>query len=637
MRRLVAAALGVLALVVAGPPAGAAEPQRVVVVGVPGLVWSQVDGRGTPELARLAARSAVGSLSVKAVPTAGCLADAWLTLGAGNRARAVGVPDDPCTGRLPPPSELPRLTAANDELREGAQLGALSAAVQAAGGCVRAVGPGAELALTTPDGRVPRAEPGRRCPVEIVDAGPDVLAGERLVGRLVAELGADTTLLVVGLPEAQETEPRLHVAVAAGARFPPASLVSGSTRRAPYVQLVDVAPTVLDLVGLPRPAAMTGQPWRSSGEEHPGLLDLAEVEREAAAHREATVPFFVVVIALLLLGLGAAAVLRSRRIARATGLVGAAVPGASYLAGLAPGALPLPALLAAVALATAVLVAVALAGPWRRWPMGPVGAVCALSALVVLLDLVTGAHLQLHTPAGYSALVAGRFAGLGNVAFGVLAASLLIGTAALAAGRSRTTAGAIVAACGLGAVLVTGAPSWGSDVGGVLALLPGFVLLGLLLTGARVSVGRLALAGAAAIGVVGLLAVVDLARAPEERTHLGRFAADLTSGEGGDLLRRKAEGAFALLFHSPVTALLPVLVAVAAYLLLRPPPALTALFARAPAWRAALLSTGLTALLGLLVNDSGAAVPALALLVAVPAVLSGVAGESLSPADPATK
>ncbi len=159
----------------------------------------------------------------------------------------------------------------------------------------------------------------------------------------------------------------------------------------------------------------------------------------------------------------------------------------------------------------------------------------------------------------------------------------------------------------------------------MLALVPAFVLLGLRVSGARVTPGRLALALAAAVAVVTAFALLDLARRAPDRTHLGRFAADLRDGTAGDLLVRKATSGVDLLLANPGTAALPLLVAAAVRLLLRPPPPLRRALDEEPALRHGLPAVGLLAAVGFLVNDSGAAVPALALLVAVPATLAVVA------------
>ena len=248
----------------------------------------------------------------------------------------------------------------------------------------------------------------------------------------------------------------------------------------------------------------------------------------------------------------------------------------------------------------------------------PAQVVCGFVAAVVLVDLLTGAHLQLSSVAGYSPLVAGRFAGIGNVAFGVLAAAVL-----LAASASRRAV--VIAAIGLVAVAVDGAPSFGSDVGGVLALVPAFVLLAMLRTGTRVTLSRLALAGAGAAAVVTAFALADFARPAGDRTHLGRFVQDVVDGTAGEVLSRKAGAVLDLLLRSPVTALLPLVVAAAVYLVVRPPAPLAAAFAAAPDWRHGLLAVGMASALGFALNDSGAAVPALAICVALPATLAVVA------------
>lgn len=582
---------------------------QVVVVGVAGLRWDDV-GPQTPVLARLAAEGAVGALSVRALSVRGaevtCRAAGWLTLGAG--ARAGDDTGAPCTADLP--RDLDQLRQRNLDSRDGAVLGALASQAQ-----VQVEGDGAVLAGGSTGAGPPQ--------VRVVDAGTvgtgvdradDLARIDAAVGAVVAALPAAADLLVVGLSEPTgATEAHLHVAIALGPSFERGALRSASTRREGYVQLIDVAPTVLSLLDLEVPEVMDGQPWQVSGPA-PSVDDLVDLDREARGQREATVPFFVVLLAApLVVGL-LAAWRRRWDVVELAGLAATAALGVSYLAQLIPwwrAGSPLLALLAVV-LPVSVLVALA-ARRLARGPAGPAGLVCGGVAVVVLIDLVTGARLQLGSVGGYSPLVAGRFAGIGNVAFGVLAASALLATAVALRRAVPIAAVAVVV------VAVDGAPPWGSDVGGVLALVPAFVLLGLLRTGTRVSVLRLLAAGTTGAAVVTAFAVADWTREAADRTHLGRFVQDVLDGTAGDLLRRKAQSVLELLFTSALTALLPVVVAVAVYLVARPPGPLARAFAAAPQWRHGLIAVGLVSLLGFALNDSGAAVPALALCVALPA------------------
>ena len=459
-------------------------------------------------------------------------------------------------------------------------------------------------------------------------AAGDRDAGLRRVDAAVADvarrLPAEVDLLVVGLSAATgEQTAHLQVAMATGPSFPRGALRSASTRRTPYVQLVDVAPTVLAVLGEPLPQVMDGQPWQVDGAA-PSVAELVDLDRRAQGQRAATVPFFVVLLAVPLVLL---VLLRRRpRAAELVALTATAGLGASYLANLVPwwrAGVPLLGLLAVVLPLALALAASALLVE-RRWSGGRAGVaraaqvVCALVAAVLVLDLLTGASLQMSSVAGYSPLVAGRFAGIGNVAFGVLAASVLLAASAAHRRATLIVIGALV-------VAVDGAPGFGSDVGGVLALVPAFVLLVLLRTGTRVTLGRLVGAGTGAALVVTGFALADWSRAAADRTHLGRFVQDVVDGTAGELLGRKASAVLDLLLLSPVTALLPVAVAAAAYALVRPPVPLHRAFQVAPGWRHGLLAVGLASALGFVLNDSGAAVPALALCVALPATAAVVA------------
>jgi hypothetical protein len=489
---------------------------------------------------------------------------------------------------------------------------------------------------------VAKLEPATRAYCHsLIDAfeGRDVV--DAAVAAGVAVAGPRGTVLVAGVSEVGAERPRLHVAVAAGPGFTGGELRSASTRRAPYVQLIDVAPTALALLGLPPPPSVAGQRWQAT----PGpraqplpahVAALVDLDRAAQEQRRLVPPFFALLVgAQAVLYLLAFTVLRRLErgrhrdrvldATRVAALAFAAAPVATYLAQLVPWwrhSHPLAVLLAAVAAADVVVVAVALTGPWRHRLLGPAGAVAGVTFAVLGLDVLTGARLQMSSLAGYSPLVAGRFAGFGNVSYAVFATGALLLAAALAAGRSRRGALLTVATVGTLAVVLDGSPTWGSDFGGVIALVPAFTVLGLLLTGARLSWGRLAAATAAGVVVVAGFALVDYARPPDARTHVGRFVGQLLHGGAATIVRRKAESNLHLLTTSVLTLLVPVAVAFLGAVLRWPTSGLRRAFAHEPALRAGLLSVLVLGVVGFLVNDSGVAVPALAMSVAIPIAIA---------------
>jgi len=187
------------------------------------------------------------------------------------------------------------------------------------------------------------------------------------------------------------------------------------------------------------------------------------------------------------------------------------------------------------------------------------------------------------------------------------------------------------------AVGVDGHPSWGSDFGGVLALVPAFSVLLLLAARLRLTPLRVLATAAAAAVVVGGFALLDYARPARERTHVGRFLDQLLDGSAGTVVARKLGANFDLLTSGVLTLLVPLVVTVLAVLVLRPPPALARAYTLSPALRPALIAIGVLAILGTLVNDSGIAVAVqaggLALPLTVAVVLRAAGQRAAADAD----
>lgn len=677
MSRLAAALVAAAFLLtgMAGPASAttstSAQVEHVVVVGIAGLRWSDVSAAHTPVLARLAGSGSVGSLSVRAAPAVTCPAEGWLTLGSGTYS-AVKDPaalDPPrgCRDRPIPAvrrvghgglvADLPALRKTNDQLKYGATPGLLGEGVP----CASAVGPGAALAVADETGRVAQyaptlpTQPGpllARCPVAVVDLGglaenPDArLAAlhrfDRVLGRIDAARPPGSVLIVVGVSEVVADKPRLHVALADGPGFRGGWLASTSTRRAPYVQLCDLAPTTLSLLGAKVPTQIAGRPWTGEADGRPdhavaNSRALIDTDRAAVAQRNAIPAFFLGYASLLLAVLtGLAVVTRRRRHGRPvsaliqrsvtfTALGAMALPVATFLANLVPWwRAPAPAAAAGMAavVAAAVMAGLACAGPWRRSARAVITAIAGLTLAVFGADLATGGRLQIHSMLGYNPLVAGRFVGMGGIAFAVFGAAVVFAAAALADARPQRVALAWVIVIGVPAVVVDGLPSLGAKFGGVLTLVPALVLLALLVTRTRVTPMRLLAAGAAGIMVVTAISVVDYLAPASSRSHFGAFVATVMEGGGQDVLRRKLLTNLDLLF-GPLQALaLGIVVLAAILVLMRPPAALRETYDRQPWLRTALVTMIGLGAVGFAVNDSGIAVPLVAGMVALPAVLA---------------
>ncbi len=181
--------------------------------------------------------------------------------------------------------------------------------------------------------------------------------------------------------------------------------------------------------------------------------------------------------------------------------------------------------------------------------------VAAAIPLAWLVDAAAGAPLAFNNPLGMNAVVAGRFYGVSNTAFALVAGALVvvIASAWVALGGGRRNALLVTALLGGAALLVDGAPQLGADVGGALTLVPTLAFLAAGLAGLRLSWRRWLAIGAATILVVGGFAVVDLLR-PGGPTHLGRFARQVADGSAAGVLGRKAYALVGPFVTKPVMA-----------------------------------------------------------------------------------
>ncbi len=473
------------------------------------------------------------------------------------------------------------------------------------------------------------------------------------LSALVRNLPAGATLMVVGV--SMDTGPsQLTVALtgemtAQGLVGPSAFLASESTRRPGLVTLTDTTVTVLRTLGMDPGGPTGGRAWQTTDRPQPAeeaMVRLVDFNTAAVVVGTAIPGFFSGLVAIQLLIYAAAAYAMHRyswgergkravvlSVTRVVALAGAAFPVASYLANLIPWwatQFPLLALLASVLAVDALVVALAVAGPWRRTILGPMTVVAGATTLVLFIDLCVGAHLQMNSPTGYSPIVAGRFYGIGNIAFATFATGMLMAVAGIShslISRGRRRAAVVTTiVVGAASVLIIGWPGLGTDFGGVIALIPGLAVTTMMIAGVRITALRMAAVAVVSVTAISLLAWMDYLRPVEDRSHFGAFAELVVNGDAGTVLARKLGAMLGTLGNWHLTLLAAGALVFLFAVLNRPGRwrigALQRAYEYAPTLRAGLTGSLVTALVGFAANDSGVAIPALALTVAVPLTLS---------------
>jgi hypothetical protein len=459
-------------------------------------------------------------------------------------------------------------------------------------------------------------------------------AADELLGDIRNELDSDDLLIVVS-PTAPGWDQDVHfgVVIAQGRDFPAGTLLeSPSTRRPGIVSLPDVAPTILSHLGIDRPSSMFGRAMFARETQGDRIAGAAALDSESVFIDEMRVPvstgfviaqvlFYALVMILLLTGESRPGLSRWVQVGA---FIPVAFPVATYLAGLVPQASLGPWGFIALLLAVDIAI-VAVAFLIAKNPLDRLLLIAGFTFVVLVSDLLIGAPLQLNTVFSYSPLVAGRFAGIGNIAYSVLAAATVI-VGAIIVHRGRGSARALIAAAAVFviAVIADGAPTFGADVGGILALVPGLAITWFLLARKQVRPRDVAVMAIGLVAALALFLAVDLALPERFQTHLARLY-EAVRAEGPDplidVVGRKIETNLRVFTSTIWTYLVPPALVLIAWLLMRPRNGLRRLAESYPRLRAGLLGGLLLAILGFAVNDSGIVVPAMMLTFLVPLAL----------------
>ena len=449
---------------------------------------------------------------------------------------------------------------------------------------------------------------------------------DAMVGRLLADVDPKRDAVVVVGPSHPADADALTVGAVKAPDVAPGLLQSGTTRRAGFATLVDIAPTILDVLGVSRPTAMEGRPLSvaasggSAAHRRTTLIDASK----NALFRDSLVTEATYVVIVATIVLAAALIVGGRVIAlrfwlRLTSLAVIGYLITTYIAGLLHfeahgGIVAFWCFVIGAAIAFAALCE--LIG--RRSPLDPL--MLALAGLVILhvADSFAGARAEFNSVFGNSATVGIRFAGLGNLSFAQLAAAAII-LAGLLPWRLGGTRGVRISIVILAVSLLALAPPiWGQNFGATLAAAPAFALLGWLLLGRPVRRGVVLALGGLLVGIGVATGLLDLLRPSGQRSHVGRFFESFGNGSGSFVttLERKASDAIGSLSAYHWIVLIIAIVAVTVYLWTRMGEPLRRAADRIPTLVPAAIALVVAAVLGAALNDSGITISGMMLAVA---------------------
>jgi len=274
-----------------------------------------------------------------------------------------------------------------------------------------------------------------------------------------------------------------------------------------------------------------------------------------------------------------------------------------------------------LALFLVIDVAAVLASIWlaRDKNVDPLIFLCLATVAALLIDTVSGGHLQRFSVLSYDPMSGARFYGIGNEYMGVLMGAGIIGVSLLVQRLKKHPTVQYLAAAiiFLSVLVVLGAPWWGSEFGGFAASLIAFGYTFLRLFKIRVKPRHILIGLLLVVLCSGGVFVLDYMRPPELRSHFGQFAFSVrSSGISAvkEVAVRKLAMNYKLIRYTIWTKVLMCSLLALGILFYRPVGIFRSILTKNPAIAAGLAGGVLGAVTALLFNDSGIVAAATAII-----------------------
>ena len=447
---------------------------------------------------------------------------------------------------------------------------------------------------------------------------------DELVGRMLADVDSAHDAVFVVSPASPRRGSGLAVSGIRAPGVEPELLRSATSRRDGFVYVIDIAPTILDLLGYPTPSTMEGRTMEvvSGGVAHGERTDALIRANEDAVFRDSKVATANNIV------LGLAAAPRWRH-----GSCSDAAPGgaparrASWRSGCWDSSSPptSPGRCTSAAAATRRRTsASSRPGRWR-----------SRSRLVAGRRRrgTSRSRSPWRPPSPSTSATCSPAPGWSSTPCSGTRRRWASGCRGRATSRSRSSprrrccsggwrcGAALAARRSTGSSRCSPSPSWSwrrhrgaVDLGAAIAGAPAFGLFAWLLLGRRIRLRTVVILGAVLVVAGLLVGFADLLRPKDQQTHVGRFFDKVATGGLGDFfltIRRKATENIDSFSSTRLLWVLPIVALLVWFLWRVHGGRVRPLFREVPVIRQTMLALVVVAVLGYALNDSGIAIPAL--------------------------
>lgn len=364
---------------------------------------------------------------------------------------------------------------------------------------------------------------------------------DKLLGKILGLIDLKDTELVVVSPYPasyvlETTGNSLCPIIVTGPGYHRGCLTSGSTRVNGAVVSIDIAPSILEWLGVPPSSSFVGRAVTMASNSWT-VDDLLELQRritlqnasQSVLQQSAVVTIVLVIIITALWFILPADSRFRKKVLPVTVLL----PTVFALSMLLMGALPTASIFTAwVCMLTISVVLLCLAMLLGRTPLKALMIICLAVSAGLMIDVGVGGPITKYSVMSYSVMEGARYYGLGNEFMGTLIGASLVGIGLLLSflqASDRAVKTTLV--CGL--VLETAAigfPELGANVGGAIAVLFGFGFALAATSRKGLDIRKVCSIVFGVAAVIALFAVFDSLRGPQHESHLGRAVSQIRSG-----------------------------------------------------------------------------------------------------------
>ncbi|MGE5576347.1 MAG: hypothetical protein ACM3TT_04005 [Syntrophothermus sp.] len=458
---------------------------------------------------------------------------------------------------------------------------------------------------------------------------------DNFIRDLLAEVDLERTRIILTSPQPSRDAARqgnnLSFVIMAGAGVQPGYLTTPTTHRTGIAANIDIAPTILDWLGVPVPYAMLGRPLYSQpaaeirtgrGGAQDVLETLARMNRQIVATYDQRPPviksYVGVQIALILSAIlvilleGSQKRFKLGKLRQPLQIGMLALTAVPLTLLLLPLAGPLPAIASALLIIAVTVVLAGLTWLLHRNLADPFLLIYLVTAAALFIDTAAGAPLMQRSILGYDPIGGARYYGIGNEYMGVLVGAALVGLMLVldripAFQKKWATEGVLVLLF-IAIAFLIGSPRLGINVGGLLTALAAFVTAWLGLRNIRPRPVALLTFVVAVIAVLTGLAWWDYLKNPQGASHLGRLVNMVQGGGVGELVAifaRKLEMNWKLVHYTPWADVLLTFILVLGVLFYRPVGLLKTVMQKNPYLARGLWASFIGSVAAFAFNDSG--------------------------------